>query len=549
MTTPPPPPPHGSRPRRRPAQRVEGDAGAQPQGPSPKPRRRPERRSEPQTGAIPQHPQPKPRRRPTLRGEQPTETIPLRGSLRGTPYRDPRVTRAVAEERAAAHAMELALRVAELMLRSGSSAAGVESATIAVCVAAGLEDLDVDLTMQSMHLQCRTTSGQTISRLRVVRQPRLDYARLAMTHALVDDLVSGEIDVEQADTQLREISRAPRMWSHWFVTLAEGGVAGGVALILGASLPGVVVAAVAACVTILLAGLVHRLNLPDFYLGALGGATATLIAFSSYILGTYDLIPISPADFAFIVAGGIVALLPSRTLISAMEDVLSGFPVTGTARLFAVLLHTFGLIVGVAGGLGLSLQLGELLDLGLTPPPLDKLAWASASLPLVLGGSALIGLAGSITLQGSRRMMLPSAVLCTIGVATAAGLVHLGIGRVTATGVAAVAIGFLARYIALRMDAPALTLSVPASFGLYPGLAIFIGLYHMSSQSTVADGANSTAGLFSVLGAFGVIMAVATGNTLGDRLAAPLDAPVAQRRRATVAQDGVGRDDDGWDIV
>ncbi|CAM4220952.1 threonine/serine ThrE exporter family protein [Janibacter anophelis] len=527
MTTPPPSPP----PQR------------------PRPRRRPAARDESPTGAIPQHPQPKPRRRPTLRGEQPTETIPLRGSLRGTPYRDPRVTRAVAEERAAAHAMDLALRVAEAMLRSGSSAAGVESATIAVGVAAGLEDLDVDLTMQSMHLQCRTPSGQTISRLRVVRQPRLDFARLAMVHALVDDLVSGEIDVEQADSQLREISRTPRMWSRWFVTLAEGGVAGGVALILGASLPGVIVAAVAACVTIMLASLIDRLNLPDFYLGAIGGATATLIAFGSYVLGTYDWLPISPSDFAFIVAGGIVALLPSRTLISAMEDVLSGFPVTGTARLFAVMLHTFGLIVGVAAGLGLSLQAGGLLELGLTPPPLDKLAWASATLPLVIGGSGLIGLAGSITLQGSRRMLLPSALLCVIGVATAVGLVQAGIGRVTATGVAAATIGFLARYIALRMDAPALTLSVPASFGLYPGLAIFIGLYHMSSPPTIADGSNSTTGLFSVLGALGVIMAIATGNTLGDRLAAPLDAPVAQRRRATVEQEGERREDEGWDIV
>lgn len=526
MTTPPPPPPH-----------------------QPRPRRRPSPRSEPQTGSIPQRPQPKPRRRPSLRGEQPTETIPLRGSLRGTPYRDPRVTRAVAEERAAAHAMDLALRVAELMLRSGSSAAGVESATIAVGVAAGLEDLDVDLTMQSMHMQCRTSSGQTISRLRVVRQPRLDFARLGMVHALVDDLVSGDIDLEQADSQLREISRTPRMWSRWFVTLSEGGVAGGVALILGASLPAVIVAALAACITIMLAGLIDRLSLPDFYLGAIGGATATLIAFISYVLGMYGVMPISPADFAFIVAGGIVALLPSRTLISAMEDVLSGFPVTGTARLFAVMLHTFGLIVGVAAGLGMCLQVGELLDVALTPPPLDKLGWASASFPIVIFGSAVIGLAGAITLQDNHRMLVPAALLCSVGVAGAAGLVQLGIGRVTATGIAAVAIGFMARFIALRMDSPALTLSVPASFGLYPGLAIFIGLYHMSSTGAPGDGANSTTGLFSVLGAFGVIMAIATGNTLGDRLAAPFDAPVAQRRRATVEQDGERRDEDGWDIV
>lgn len=494
-------------------------------------------------------PQPKPRRRPSLRGEQPTETIPLRGSLRGTPYRDPRVTRAVAEERAAAHAMDLALRVAELMLRSGSSASGVEMATIAVGVAAGLEDLDVDLTMQSMHMQCRTPSGQTISRLRVVRQPRLDFARLAMVHALVDDLVSGDIDIEQADSQLREISSTPRTWSRWFVTLAEGGVAGGVALILGASLPAVIIALLSACVTIGLATLIDRLNLPDFYLGALGGAVATAIAFVAYVLGTYAILPISPSDFAFIVAGGIVALLPSRTLTSAMEDVLSGFPVTGTARLFAVMLHTFGLIVGVAGGLGLCLQIGGMMELGLTPPPIDKLAWASAALPIVIMGAIFIGMAGAVTLQDSHRMLVPAALLCAVGVAVAAGIMHLGIGRVTATGVAATVIGFLARIVALRMDSPALTLSVPASFGLFPGLGIFVGLYHMTSPSTMADGSNVQAGLFSVLAAMGVIMAIATGNTLGDRLAAPFDAPVAQRRRASVEQEGERRAEEGWDIV
>lgn len=496
----------------------------------------------------PPRPQPKPRRRPSLRGEQPTETIPLRGSLRGTPYRDPRVTRAVAEERAAAQALDLALRVAELMLRSGSSASGVESATIAVGVAAGLEDLDVDLTMQSMHMQCRTPSGQTIARLRVVQQPRLDFARLAMVHALVDDLVSGEIDLEQTEARLREISRTPRTWSRWVITLAEGGVAAGVALILGAGLPAVVVALLSACVTIGLATLIERLNLPDFYLGALGGATATSIAFLAYVLGTYSIVPISPADFAFIVAGGIVALLPSRTLTSAMEDVLSGFPVTGTARLFAVMIHTFGLIVGVAGGLGLSLQVGEMLELGLTPPPLDKLGWASAAFPVVVLGAAVIGLTGAVTLQNSRRMLLPAAVMCAIGVIVAAGVLQLGIGRVTATGVAATLIGFMARIIALRMDSPALTLSLPASFGLFPGLGIFISLYHMTSPGTVGDAAN-TQGLFGVLGALGVIMAIATGNTLGDRLAAPFDAPVAQRRRASIDRESERRAEDGWEIV
>lgn len=569
MTTPPPPPrPRPDRqqkprprsetqptqqkkPRPRPEKQPKQQRSVPPDGPKQKPRPRPSPEQKPRPRLGPeQKPRPRPsqevrvRLRPTLRGEQPTQTIPLRGSLRGTPYRDPRVTRAVAEEQAATRALDLALRVAELMLRCGSSASGVETATIAVGVAAGLEDLDVDLTMQSLHMQCRTPSGQTISRLRVVRQPRQDFARLALVHALVDDLISGDIDIEQADAKIKEISATPRTWSRWVVALGEGGVAGGIALILGASIFAVVLAMVSAVVIIALAGLASRIDLPHFYLGALGGAVSTVMAFIAYVYG-----PLDGPDFAFVVAGGIVALLPSRTLTSATEDVLSGFPVTGTARLFAVMLHTLGLIVGVAFGLGLCLQMNDVLGLGYRPPGIDKLGWASAPLPIVVVGAAFIGFAGAITLQDRPRMLLPSAMLCSMGVFVAALLTTGGVGRVTATGIAAVLIGFFARVVALRMDAPALTLFVPASFGLYPGLGIFLGLYHMTSTEKVAGGPNLDAGLVDVLSSLGVIMAIATGATLGDRLAAPFDAPVAQRRRQAVAAESDRHDDEGWEIV
>ena len=52
---------------------------------------------------------------------------------------------------------------------------------------------------------------------------------------------------------------------------------------------------------------------------------------------------------------------------------------TGTARLFAVLLHSFGLIVGVAAGLTASLAVVEMLGVVLSPPDVGRLAWASAT--------------------------------------------------------------------------------------------------------------------------------------------------------------------------
>ena len=554
MTTPPPPEPRRprrpgpqDRPKQRPPKKPEPGAQAIPvqqQRPSRRARPRPFATSEP---TPPQGPQPKPRRRPSLRGENPTETIPLRGSLRGTPYRDPRVTRAVAEEQAAASAMDLALRVAEIMLRCGSSASAVEAASTAVGVAAGLEDMDVDLTMQSMHMQCRTPSGQTISRLRVVRQPRRDFGRLAQVHSLVDDLVDGDVDIEQAQQRLKEINTSRRTWSRWVVTCAEGSVAAGVALMLGASPGGLVLAFLAVTAVGGVAKLVSGLNLPDFYLSALGGAAATIVAFCGYLLSVNDAMPLNPSDFVFAMAGGIVFLLPSLTLTSAMEDVLSGFPVTGTARLFEVMLHTFGLIIGVAGGLGLSLQAVKVLHVGLRPPPLDKLEWATAPFPLVLLGAGFIGLTGAMTMLGHERLLLWAGGLSAVGVAAASFMTDLGVGRVTATGLAAVVIGFCSRVVALRRDAPALTIQVPATFGLLPGLAIFLGLYHMVGPADVTEGSTVQQGIVEVLTALGIIMAIATGATLGDRLAAPFDSPVAQRRRESSARDGERRKDDEWE--
>ena len=95
---------------------------------------------------------------------------------------------------------------------------------------------------------------------------------------------------------------------------------------------------------------------------------------------------------------------------------------TGTARLVAVMFHTLGLIIGVASGLGLSLQLATALELGFKPPGIDKLAWASAPVPVVIVGAVFIGFAGALTLQNNPRMLPPAAVLCALGVLS---LIHI----------------------------------------------------------------------------------------------------------------------------
>ncbi|HPF81749.1 threonine/serine exporter family protein [Nostocoides australiense] len=474
---------------------------------------------------------------PTWRGEAPTEPLPVRASLRRTPYRNPRVRR-TQEERVA---MDLALNVGEVLLRCGASAAQTHTSVVAVSLAAGLERIDVDITLQSLLMQVQTADGEVATRLRVVGPPRWDFGRLAAVHALVDDLVSGEVTVAQAVERMQEIHRAPRTWSSWVVALATGLLAAGVAVVLGAGVLAAVLCIGSAILVDRLVGTLSGLGIPDFYASAAGGFVATAIAYGAYALGYVAFWSITPADFAAMVAGGIIALLPARSIASAMEDVVTGYPVTGTSRIFSVLFHTLGLIIGVGSALPFSVWVATRAGQSVAPPAVERLASTTVGLPVALAGAAAIGIFGAITMQSRRRYVLPAGGLTVVGVLVTRLLTSdVGVGRVTAVGLTAIIIGFLARVVALRMGAPALVLAVPGSFGLLPGLAIFVGLYRLlvTAGGDLSGSLTIQVGAQELISAVGVLIAIATGNTLGDLLASPLDHRASMRR--TEAPDGAG---------
>lgn len=485
-------------------------------------------------------PRPPRTRRPDLRrsriwrGEELTETLPLVESLRHTPYRNVRIRKAAAEEREARASLDLALRVGELMLRCGAGAPQVESSVIAVAAAAGLDNLEVDITLQSLLVQCTTGSGAPITMLRVVRSASHDFARLTAVHEFVETLVTEGYDREAAATRLREIRRAPRFWPSWAVRGSLGVVAAAIATMLGAGLVAALVAGASALLVGLAARSLGRRGLPEFYQCAIGGFLATVMAWSAFSLGARGWLPVSSSEFAFIVAGGITVLLPGRTVASAFEDAISGYSVTGAGRMFAVFLTTAGIILGVATGLSLTLALAEVSGLELASPSIVATRALNAPVGLALVGASIVGVAGAVSLRSRRRLVLPSGVLCAVSVGVSLAVARVDrLGPLAAAGCAAMVLGFAGRLIALRLGAPAMVLVVPASYGLLPGLAIFRGLYEMVNGSSKAAGSLSLqGGITTLLGAMAVLLAIAAGSVLGEFLAAPFDRGVVQKRRA-----------------
>jgi uncharacterized membrane protein YjjP (DUF1212 family) len=486
---------------------------------------------------------PLPPRRPALRpalrhsriwrGEDITDTLPMVDSLRHTPYRNARVRQAAAEERDARASLDLALRVGELMLRCGAGAPQVESSVIAVAAAAGLDHLEVDITLQSLLVQCTTASGQSITMLRVVRSATRDFARLTAVHEFVENLVAGSYDLEAAAARLREIRRAPRFWPSWAVRGSLGVLAAAVTVMLGAGPVAALVAGLSSLLVGYAARTLGRHGLPDFYQCAIGGFFATVIAWGAFSLGANGWLPVSSEEFAFIVAGGITVLLPGRTVASAFEDAISGYSVTGAGRMFGVFLTTAGIILGVATGLSVTLALTSAFHLQLVSPSVMATRALSAPVGLAVAGAFVVGLSGAVSLRSRRNLVVPAGLLSATGVAVSLGEDRLeSLGQLAAAGVAATVLGCVGRLVALRMGAPAMVLVVPASYGLLPGLAIFRGLYEMVNGSSADSGSLSLqGGITTLLGAMAVLLAIAAGSVLGEFMAAPFDRRMVQKRR------------------
>lgn len=470
-----------------------------------------------------------------LQAGPPTEPMPIVDSLKNSPYRDPRPRAEPEHDAAARSALDLAVRVGELMLRCGAGTRDVEAAVVAVAAAAGLRRLELDLTSQSLIVQVPSPAGPPITMMRVVRSSTKDFARLAAVHRFVDHIVDqGLGDIDDASRELKRIQRATRLYPRWMLVLAFAGLAGSVCALLGGGVTAMVVAMIAAVAVDRAERLLGRLQLPYFFVTAAGGVVATICAWLAYVAAAHvPVAQMSRNDFAFAVAAGIVVLLPGQAMTSAVGDGITGYPVTGAGRLFTVFLSCSGIVIGIALGLSITLRLEQAMGLEVATPQTLHFAQSRAALHMQILGAFVGALCSAVSNRSELRHLIPTAILGAVAATTSNVLISSGgLGATTAIAIAATVVGVCGRFFALRLGAPALVLVVPAMSPLLPGLRIFRGMYEAVSGTVVgaATVANSAA-IATLIGAAGIALAISSGVVLGDVLSAPLDRRVLQQRR------------------
>jgi uncharacterized membrane protein YjjB (DUF3815 family) len=247
-----------------------------------------------------------------------------------------------------------------------------------------------------------------------------------------------------------------------------------------------------------------RRRLPYFYLQVAGGAIATLLA------GAVAATPIE-VDPSLVVTANIILLLAGIGLMGAVQDALTGFYLTSSARLIEAMMATAGIIAGVA--LGISVADGVGLELGQLVPG----ALGISDLPAVLGGAAISAAAFSVASYAPRRAVVPIALITAVAALISQGISVAGFGRATAAGGAAFFIGLVAYAVAGRVRVPPLVVAVPAIVPFLPGLSIYRGLTFLAE-----GGAFVSQGILALMTAISVAIALASGVILGEYVAQPL---------------------------
>ncbi|MBB4931516.1 uncharacterized membrane protein YjjP (DUF1212 family) [Lipingzhangella halophila] len=401
-------------------------------------------------------------------------------------------------------AIDLVLRVGELLLASGEGTEAVSEAMLSLSVAFELPRSEVSVTFTAITLSTHPGGDHPpITGERVVRRRTLDYFRVTELHSLVQDAALGLIELEGAISRLRQIKRAHPPYPNWLVVTGFGLIASSASLIVGGQF---IVAAMAFIATVLgdrVSALLAKRGVAEFYQMTAAAGTASVIgvgllwASNELGLGLYA---------GAIITGNIMALLPGRALVASLQDGISGSYVSSSARLLEVFFTLGAIMSGVGAVAYTAIQLG--VDMAL-----DNLPTVGAS----VDAAVLIGAAG-IAMTFAVSLAVPPRILPMIGgMGVLIWLIYSGtryaldVPAIVGTVTGAVVIGMAGHWLSRRTQRPVLPFVIPAIAPLLPGSILYRGLLEITLGDVVS-------GLLSLSEAVAVGLALGAGVNLGGEL-------------------------------
>lgn len=405
--------------------------------------------------------------------------------------------------------LDLTIRLAEVMLSSGSGTADVQATAQDVAQAYQLNDCLVEIFVTTVIVSALpTTDSPPVTIVRTVQARSTDYTRLAELDRLVQRITSGGVTVDQAHEAMDELTERPHPYPRWMATAGWAGFSLGIALLLGGTWLTCVLAAVSAALIDRTGRLLNRIGTPFFFQHVVGAMLATLVAVAAYYFAGQG-----PTA---LVATGIVMLLSGMTLVGSMQDAVTGYMLTAVARLGDALFLTAGIVVGILAGLQVATLIGVVIELHVDATETFVIPTRPWQIGLAVLGATLAGACLTVASYAPLRSVATAGVAAGLAELVLIGLGSAGFGQVVASGIAAILVGLLATFISIRRQAPALVTATAGIMPMLPGLAVFRAVFYLAVDEEFGDG------LRQMVAAAAVALALGSGVVLGEFLGSPL---------------------------
>ncbi|AEW95012.1 MULTISPECIES: threonine/serine exporter family protein [Streptomycetaceae] len=402
--------------------------------------------------------------------------------------------------------LDLTLRIGELLLAGGEGAEDVEAAMFGVAHAYGLDRVEPTVTFTLLSITYQPSLVEDpVSASRTVRRRGTDYTRLAAVYRLIDDITAHEATLEDAYRALAEIRRNRHPYPGWLLTLAAGVLAGAASMLVGGGPTVFAAAAVGAMLGDRLAWLCAGRGLPEFYQFVSAAMPAAALGVLITLFG-HHLPGGGHVKSSAVITGGLYALIPGRALVAGVQDGLTGFYITASARLLEVLY----LIIGIVFGVSMVLYVGVTVGAQLHP---EEALGAFHDPPVQLLAAMVLTLAFAVLLQCERGVLPVVTLNGGVAWVTYGSLTQQGrLNAIAATAVAAGLVGLFGQLLSRYRYASALPYVTAAIGPLLPGSATYFGLLAFTQGRQVQ-------GVASLAKAVALALAVAIGVNLGGEIA------------------------------
>ncbi|MFF8834389.1 threonine/serine exporter ThrE family protein [Streptomyces sp. NPDC015130] len=398
--------------------------------------------------------------------------------------------------------LDLTLRIGELLLAGGEGAEDVEAAMFAICRSYGLDRVEPTVTFTLLSVTYQPSLvDDPVTANRTVRRRGTDYTRLAAVYTLLADInaQAHEVTPEEAYRRLAEIRRNRHPYPGWVLTAAAGVLAGAASVLLGGGPTVFFVAALGAVLGDRLAWLCAGRGLPEFYQFLMAAMPPAAMGVLLTLLHA-DLRP------SAVITGGLFALIPGRALVAAVQDGLTGFYITASARLLEVAYFFVAIVVGVLSVLYVAVQFDAQLN------PEGALRAVERPVTQILASMVLCA-TFAILLQQSRSTVLFATLNGGVAWVIYASIAVTAEGStVMATAVAAGLVGLFGQLIARYHHTSSLPYVTAAIGPLLPGSATYFGVLAIAQN-------NLDQGFASLAKAAALALAIAIGVNLGSELA------------------------------